>query len=61
MKSQVCIFQFLLGITSVTFLKSESHRTHEHILLSLEGQIPVSVSSRNRVTQLYPQALGLSN
>jgi hypothetical protein len=37
----------------------------DHILLSqirgspnLEGQIPVFISPRNRVAQLYPQALG---
>jgi hypothetical protein len=37
---------------------------HDHILLSqnrdsrnLEGQVPVFISSRNRVSQLYPQAL----
>jgi hypothetical protein len=39
--------------------------THDHILLSqtrdtpnLEGQAPVFISTRNRVAQLYPQALG---
>jgi hypothetical protein len=44
---------------------SESHGTHDHILLShirhspnLEGQVPVFISPRNRVAQLYPQALG---
>jgi hypothetical protein len=38
---------------------------HDHIFLSqirdsanLEGQAPLFISSRNRVTQLYPQALG---
>jgi hypothetical protein len=28
---------------------------------NLEGHIPVFISSRNKVAQLYPQALGLSN
>jgi hypothetical protein len=28
---------------------------------NLEGQVPVFISPRNRVDQLYPQALGLSN
>jgi hypothetical protein len=39
--------------------------THDHILLSqirdspnLDGQVPVFISPRTRVTQLYPQALG---
>jgi hypothetical protein len=41
-----------------------SRGTHDHILLSqirdspnLEGQVPVFISPRNRVAQLYPQAL----
>jgi hypothetical protein len=40
------------------------HGTHNRILLSqirdfnLEGQVPVFMSSRNRVAQLYPEALG---
>jgi hypothetical protein len=45
--------------------RSLSRRTHDHILLSqirdspnLEGQVPVFISHRNRVTQLYTQALG---
>jgi hypothetical protein len=31
-RSQVCTVQFLLGITSAAFLRSESHGTHEHSL-----------------------------
>jgi hypothetical protein len=38
---------------------------HDYILLSpvrdffnLEGQVPVFISPRNRVAQLYPQAVG---
>jgi hypothetical protein len=45
--------------------ESESCATHDHILLSqiqdssnLEGQVPIFISHRNRVGQLYPQALG---
>jgi hypothetical protein len=34
-RSRVCTFQFLLGIASAAFLRSESHGTHKHILLSL--------------------------
>jgi hypothetical protein len=43
-RSRVCSFQFLLGIASAsaTFLKSESHGTHEHILLSLFLKLPQS-------------------
>jgi hypothetical protein len=34
-RSRVCSFQLLLGIASTTFLRSHSHRAHEHILSSL--------------------------
>jgi hypothetical protein len=34
-RSRICSFQFLRGIASADFLKSESHGTHENILLSL--------------------------
>jgi hypothetical protein len=41
---------------------SEPRRTHNHTLLSLlpnlECQVPVFISPRNRVFQLYPLALG---
>jgi hypothetical protein len=43
----------------------ESRWTHTHILLSqirdtsnLEGHVPVFIAPRNRMAQLYPQALG---
>jgi hypothetical protein len=42
-------------------LVSKSRRTHLTLVWdspSLEGQVPVFVSPRNRVTQLYPWALG---
>jgi hypothetical protein len=39
-RSQVCTFQFLPGITSAAFLRSESHGTHGHILLSLFLRLP---------------------
>jgi hypothetical protein len=45
--------------------RSHSRGTRDHILLSqirdspnLKGQVPVFISPRNRVAQLYPQALG---
>jgi hypothetical protein len=34
-RSRVCTFQFLPGIASAAFLRSEYHGTHEHCLLSL--------------------------
>jgi hypothetical protein len=40
MRSRVCTFQFLPGIASTAFLRSESHGTHEHILLSLFLRLP---------------------
>jgi hypothetical protein len=64
-RRRVCSFQFLPGIANAGFLRPESHRTHEHILSclflrlpNLEGHVPVFVSPRNRVAQLYPRALG---
>jgi hypothetical protein len=57
----------MLVLASAVILESESRGTHDHdhILLSqirdspnLEGQVPIFISSRNRVVQLYPQALG---
>jgi hypothetical protein len=37
---QVCTFQFLPGIASAAFLRSESHGTHEHSLSSLFFRLP---------------------
>jgi hypothetical protein len=58
-------FTIAPGLTSTVILGSKSCRIHDHILLSqirhspnLEGQVAVFVSPRNRVVQLYPQALG---
>jgi hypothetical protein len=39
-RSRVCSSQFLPCITSAAFLRSESHGTHEHILLSLLLRLP---------------------
>jgi hypothetical protein len=57
--------QFLLVLASAVILRSDSRRTRNHILLSqirdspnLEGQVPLFISPRNRVAQLYPQSLG---
>jgi hypothetical protein len=61
----VCHLQLLLVLASEVILVSESHGTHDYILLSqirdspnLEGQIPVFISPRMNVVQLFPQALG---
>jgi hypothetical protein len=60
----VCRLQLLLGPASAVILGSESDVTHDHILLSKiqdssnqEGQVPVIIYPRNRVAQLYSQAL----
>jgi hypothetical protein len=65
MRGWVCRSQLLLVLASAVILRSESRRTHDHILLfkmrdspNLEGQVPVFLSLGNRVTRLYPQALG---
>jgi hypothetical protein len=56
----VCLLQLLLALAS-----AKSRWTHDHILLSqfrdspnLDGQVPVLISTRNRVARLYSQALG---
>jgi hypothetical protein len=61
----VCRLQSLLVLASAVTLRSESRGIYDHILLSqvrdscnLEGHIPVFISPRNRVAQLYPQAPG---
>jgi hypothetical protein len=63
-RGQVCNLLLLLGLASAVPLQSESHETQDHIFLSpflglpkLEGQVPVFISPRDRVAQLYPQAL----
>jgi hypothetical protein len=64
-RERVCRLQLLLALASTLILGSESLGVHDHILLSqirdspkLEGQVPVFISPRNRVAQLYSQALG---
>jgi DNA polymerase III psi subunit len=64
MTGWVCRLQLLLALASPVILMSESRGTHDHILLSqiqdslnLEGQVLVFISPRNRVAQLYTQAL----
>jgi hypothetical protein len=57
--------QLLLVLASAVIHGSEFRRTHDHILLSqirdshnLKDQVPVFISPKNTVAQLYPQALG---
>jgi hypothetical protein len=64
-RSRICTFQLLLGIACAAFLKSESHGTPRHILLSIFFRLPQPggpsswfISPRKRVSQLYPRALG---
>jgi hypothetical protein len=54
----VCRLQLLLSLASAVILRSESRGTHDHILLSqirdspsLQGQVPVYMSPRNRVAR----------
>jgi hypothetical protein len=61
----VCRLQLLLALANAVILGFGSHGTHDHILLpqirdslNLEGQVPIFRSLRNRVAQLYAQALG---
>jgi hypothetical protein len=58
-------FTIAAGLASAVILGSESRGTRDNILLpqirdspNLEGQVPVFITPRNRVAQLYPQALG---
>jgi hypothetical protein len=53
--------QLLLAFASAVILGSESRGTYDHFLLSqirdrpnLEFQVPVLISPRNGVAQLYP-------
>jgi hypothetical protein len=62
----VCTFQFLPGVARADILRSESLMNIAYCLYilgspNLEGQAPVFISPKNRVAQLYPQALCLSN
>jgi hypothetical protein len=57
MSGWVCGLQLLLVLASAVILGSESRGTHDHIFLShirdssnLEGQVPVFIYLRNRVT-----------
>jgi hypothetical protein len=60
-----CRLQLLLAFARAVILRYESPGTDDHILLSQirdspnsERQVPVYISPRNRVAQLYSQAVG---
>jgi hypothetical protein len=60
----VCRLQLLLVLANAVIISFEFRGTRDHILLlqirhlaKLEGQVPVVTSPRNRVAQLYTQAL----
>jgi hypothetical protein len=64
-RERVCRFQLLLVLASAIILGSKSRGTRHHILLTQirdssnrEGHVPVFISPRKRVAQLYTQALG---
>jgi hypothetical protein len=57
----VCSLQLLLVLASTAILRSDSHGTHDHILLSQIRDLSPSWRVRspmNRVAQLCPQELG---
>jgi hypothetical protein len=63
-RERVCRLQLLLVLASAVILGFKFRGTRDPILLSqirdctnLEGQVPVFISPRNRVAQLYSQAL----
>jgi hypothetical protein len=65
MRGRICRLQLLPALTSTVILGSESHRTHDRILLSqtrdspnLESQVPIFISLRSRVAQLYLHVQG---
>jgi hypothetical protein len=64
-RGRVCRLKLLLSLASAVICGSESRGTHDHISLSqirnspsLEGQVPVFITPRENVAQLYPQAMG---
>jgi hypothetical protein len=65
MRGWVCRLRSLLVLASAVILGSDCRGIHDHILRSqiedfpnLEGQFPVFICPRDRVSLLYPQALG---
>jgi hypothetical protein len=66
-RERVCRLQLLLDLANAVILGSYFRGTRDHIVLSLirdssnlEGQVPVFIYPRIRVSRLYTQALGYS-
>jgi hypothetical protein len=64
-RGRCCRLQLLLAVANAVIVGSESCGANDHILLpqirdspSVEGQVPVFTFPRNRMNQLYRQALG---
>jgi hypothetical protein len=57
MRERVCRLQLMLVLASAVILRPESRGTRDHILLSQIRDSP-NLEGWNRVTRLYPQALG---
>jgi hypothetical protein len=62
-RGRLCRLQLLLYLASAVILVSESRETYDHFFLpqirdSPNLEVTVFISRRNRVAQLYPQALG---
>jgi hypothetical protein len=64
-RGRVCRLHLLLALASAVIFGSKFREIRDHILLSqirdspnLDGQVPLFISSRNRVAQFYPQILG---
>jgi hypothetical protein len=55
MSGWVCRLQLLLALANAIILRSESHETHDHILLS---QILDSFNLEGQVPYLYPPGTG---
>jgi hypothetical protein len=65
MREWICHLQLLLVLAGAVILRSESHRTHDHILQSqisdfpnLVSQVLIFISSGKRASRLTPQTLG---
>jgi hypothetical protein len=62
---QVCRLKLPLALANAVILTSTSRGTPDHILIcqigdspNLEVQVPIFISPRNRVAQLYPHGTG---
>jgi hypothetical protein len=56
MRGWVCRLEYLLGLASAVILRSESHGTHDHILLPSDSKLPQSGGPGPRI--YIPQEQG---